>query len=264
MMLSSGFVLTNENYFSTEASKFYMSASQFKSFRSCEARALAEVNGEWKRPETTALLVGSYVDAHFEGTLGIFKAQHPDIFKRDGSLKADYVQAEAIINAIENDPFMLKYMSGEKQVIMTSTIEGVPVKVKLDFLHRGKAIVDGKVMKDFEPMWTPEYGKVNFVRAWGYDIQGFFYQHTVQFRTGDKLPFFIAGATKQDIPDKAVISVPQDIIDNAGSIVKGYIVHFDEVKRGIVPPTRCEKCDYCRATKKLDRVQLLEEFDPDF
>lgn len=72
-------ILTNENYFSTEASMEYMSVSQFKAFESCEAAALAEAKGEYKREETTSLLVGKYVDAHFEGTLDVFKAQHPDI-----------------------------------------------------------------------------------------------------------------------------------------------------------------------------------------
>ena len=66
--------LTNENYFSKEADMEYMSVSQFKAFEQCEAAALASVKGEWERTKTTALLVGSYVDAHFEGTLDVFKS----------------------------------------------------------------------------------------------------------------------------------------------------------------------------------------------
>ena len=57
-------ILTNENYFSKEADMEYMSVSQFKAFEQCEAAALASVKGEWERTKTTALLVGSYVDAH--------------------------------------------------------------------------------------------------------------------------------------------------------------------------------------------------------
>ena len=47
--------LTNENYFSREASNEYMSVSQYKSFigsmgiKGCEAMAMAEINGEWER-----------------------------------------------------------------------------------------------------------------------------------------------------------------------------------------------------------------------
>ena len=62
-------MLTSENYYSPESNQGYMSASQFKSFLDCEARTLAELHGEYHRPSTEALLVGSYVDAYFEGTL---------------------------------------------------------------------------------------------------------------------------------------------------------------------------------------------------
>ena len=47
----------------------YMSVSQFKAFEKCQHLALAKVKGKYKREKTTALLVGSYVDAYFEGTL---------------------------------------------------------------------------------------------------------------------------------------------------------------------------------------------------
>ena len=53
--------LTDDNYYSAEANWDYMSASQFKSFRKCEAAAMAELRGEWGRKESSALLVGSYV-----------------------------------------------------------------------------------------------------------------------------------------------------------------------------------------------------------
>ena len=96
-------ILTNENYFSKEADMEYMSVSQFKAFEQCEAAALASIKGEWEQPKTTALLVGSYVDAHFEGTLDLFKAKNPEIFTKQGTLKAEYKQAEEIINRIESD-----------------------------------------------------------------------------------------------------------------------------------------------------------------
>ena len=72
--------LTNDNYFSKEANLEYMSVSQFKAFEKCEAAAFAEIKGEWKRPKTTSLLVGSYVDAYFEGTIDKFQKENPEIF----------------------------------------------------------------------------------------------------------------------------------------------------------------------------------------
>ena len=61
------FRLTEGSYYSKTANEIFMSASQFKSFRKCQACALAELRGEYVQPKTTALLVGSYVDAAFEG-----------------------------------------------------------------------------------------------------------------------------------------------------------------------------------------------------
>lgn len=61
--------LTAENYYSPEANREYMSASQIKQFMKCPAAAMAELRGEYERPTTSALLIGSYVDACFEGTL---------------------------------------------------------------------------------------------------------------------------------------------------------------------------------------------------
>jgi hypothetical protein len=111
--------LTSENYFSPENEQFYMGSSQFKNFRKCEAAALAELRGEYRREVTDALLVGSYVDAHFEGTLDIFRAQHPEIFKKDGELKVQYKRADKMIQRAERSELFMQFMSGEKQEIMT-------------------------------------------------------------------------------------------------------------------------------------------------
>ena len=54
--------LTADNYFSKEADMEYMSNSQFKSFMRCQAAAMAELNGEYQRERSSAMLIGSYVD----------------------------------------------------------------------------------------------------------------------------------------------------------------------------------------------------------
>ena len=53
--------LTNSNYYTPEADRAFWSTSQFKAFDKCEASGLAMVRGEYERPETDALLLGSYV-----------------------------------------------------------------------------------------------------------------------------------------------------------------------------------------------------------
>lgn len=246
--------LTAENYFSPEAQREYMSVSQFKSFMKCPAAALAELNGEYQREQTTALLVGSYVDAWFSDELEQFKTEHPEIFKRDGTLKAEYVQAEQIIARVSKDEMFMEYMSGEKQVIMTGQIEGVPVKIKVDSLLPDK-IVDLKIVRDFEPIYDPDFcSRVPWWVFWRYDLQGAVYQEVVRQNTGKQLPFFLAAATKEKVTDYNIFHLVQGDLDVALQTVKDNIQRIDAIKKGIIPADRCECCDYCRSTKKLSDV----------
>lgn len=254
--------LTNENYFSREMQMSYMGVSQFKAFEMCQAAALAEVTGNYEREKTVPLLVGSYVDAHFEGTLDLFQAQNPQLFKRDGTLKSDYRKAEEIIARLERDDFFMEFMSGEKQVIMTGEIEGVPVKVKVDSLLPDK-IVDLKIMKDFQPIYKPEQGRLNFIEAWRYDLQGAVYQEIVRQNIGKTLPFYIAAATKEKETDLAVIEVSQAYLDVELANFREKVTLFDAIKKGIVEPERCGHCDYCKSTKVLSKPITMEELDYD-
>ena len=163
--------LTAENYYSQEANREYMSVSQFKDFAgtygrlACEFAAMEKLEERWKDEETTALLVGSYVDAYFEGTLEQFKAEHPALFKKDGGLKAEYVKANEIIARIERDKYFMKYMSGQKQVIMTGELFGAKWKIKIDSYIPKVAIVDLKVMASItELKWVKDLGYLDFVR----------------------------------------------------------------------------------------------------
>ena len=111
--------LTSKNYYSQEANQAYWSASFIKSMMDCPARTIAELEGKYFRPATVSLLIGSYVDSYFEGTLEQFKGNHPELFKRDGTLKAEYLRANDMIRRAEQDPVFMEYTRGEKQVILT-------------------------------------------------------------------------------------------------------------------------------------------------
>lgn len=249
--------LNKENYFSQEANMAFVSVSQFKAFERCVAEALAELNGEWARDKSPALLVGSYVDAYFEGSLEEFKANNPEIFKRDGGLKSDYVKAEKIIERIESEPAFMEMLAGEKQVIMTGEIEGVPVKIKMDSYFVGEKIVDLKVMRDFEPIWK-DGQKMPWFAAWGYDLQGAVYQEIVFQNTGKRLPFYLAAATKEPVTDIQGVHIPQEFLDERLAYFKGMVRHYQNIKDGLVEPTRCEKCDYCKSTKTFEIVDASD------
>ena len=74
-------VLTEDTYYGLEASRAYMSVSQFKNFQKCEAAALAEIKGEYVPERGRALLLGSYVDEMLTGTVEsvLFKGVHYEI-----------------------------------------------------------------------------------------------------------------------------------------------------------------------------------------
>lgn len=239
-------ILTNENYYSTEANLEYMSVSQYKSFRKCEAGALAELRGEWSRQKTTALLVGSYVDAWFEGTLDEFKKENPEIFKKDGSLKTDFVQAEEIIERVQKDELFMDYMSGEKQGIFTAEVFGVPWKIKIDSLLPDK-IVDLKVMRSMERIM----GK-SFVEHWEYDLQMAVYAEVYKKVTGKDLPTYLAVVTKQTPSDLEIVEIPDWRRKELLEDVRRFLPHIIDVKSGKVEPERCGVCEYCRATKKVE------------
>lgn len=256
--MGESFQLTDENYYTPEANRIYMSVSQYKDFagtygrRACEAAALAKLNGEWYEPPSTAMMIGSYVDRYFEGTLETFRQENPDIFTRTGELKAGFKQAEKIVERATSDKLFMKYMSGEKQVIETGELFGTPWKIKIDSYLPGVAIVDLKVMKSLTQLnWVKDLGYLDFVRYWGYDIQGAIYQEIDYQNTGVRKPFYIAGISKEEEPNIEIIHVQDVYLREALENVRQNIGRVLDVKFGREEPERCESCNYCRHTKVL-------------
>lgn len=252
--------LLEENYYGKEANLKYMSVSQFKDFNgtygkmACEFAAMEKLHERWMPEKSTALLVGSYVDSYFEGSLERFKEENPELFTQRGELKSSYKKAEEVIARIERDDYFLKYMSGEKQRIMTGEIDGVDWKIKMDSYIEGVAIVDLKVMESITKLkWVPDIGYLDFVRYWGYDIQGAVYQEIVYQNTGKRLPFYIAAATKENEPDIRIIQITQNYLDEAMQVVKTNLPRIIRVKNGETKPDRCDTCDCCRHNRILTR-----------
>lgn len=234
--------ITNNNYFDPEVEKAYFGTSQLKGFLDCEARTLAQMNGEWTPEMSTALLVGSYVDAYFEGTLDEFKQNHPQIFTNKGTLRADYVKADEIIKRVEQDHLFMEYMSGEKQKVMTGEIDGFPFKIKMDSYHPRDKIVDLKCMRSTERIM----GK-SFIEHWDYFVQAYIYKKI----EGNDLPFYLAVATKEDEPDIEIIRLEEDDIEESFKKYRNNLQRWSDIKAGKIEPKRCGRCAYCRHTKKL-------------
>lgn len=265
--------LTAENYYSKDANMAYMSASQYKAFRKCEAAAMAELHGEFERKNTAALSVGSFIDAYFSGEMDQFKAQNPGIFTRTGDLRAEYSKAMEAARRIEQDELARMLISGRHQVIKTGKIGGVWFKSKYDSLlsanavenickkfpavralvpFGGPMIVDLKYMRDFNDVRDDDMGEyVNFIEYWGYNYQGAIYQ-AIDKRHA---PFVILSVTKDDVPDIDAFFVPDEDLSDCIAEIEVHAPRYDAIKKGLTAPSGCGKCAYCRSQKKLEEIK---------
>ena len=252
--------LNQENYYSKQANIDYISVSQFKDFLKCEKYGLAKCLGEYVEEKTKPMLVGGYVDAYFSNRLKEYQEENPSIYKKDGSLLKDFVKAEECIDTIENDDFFKAELKGESQRIDTGIINGVPFKGALDFVDDDD-ITDLKCIASImEKTWSDEYKKyVDFIKAYKYDIQGAVYQELERQRTNKLKGFRLACVSKEEVPDKAIIKLPQDMLDSALQLVKDLAPRYQAIKLGLIEPNGCGVCPVCRASKRLSRVMGYNE-----
>lgn len=266
IVLDDGFELTEDNYYSLEANKRLMSVHEYIDFagaigiRGCESRALAKLNGEWTEEKSVAMQVGSYVDSYFEGTLNKFKKANPDLFTQKGELKAPFKQAEKMIAKATGDELFMKYMSGEKQRIMTGYLFGCDWKIKMDSYIEDVCICDLKTTTDLHRAWrVADTGYVSCAEYWGYTLQGAIYQKIVEINTGKKLPFYLAFVTKEDYPEICIVNIDQMTLDHALNEIEMNMPSVLAVKNGETEPIGCGKCDYCKSKMKLTGVISMQD-----
>lgn len=267
----SEFVLTKDNYFDVEARKKYVDCSIYKEAigtigkKGCECRAVDMVSGKWERPKTDALMVGSYVDAYFDGSLDKFKEENPSIFTQKGELKAQYKQAEVMIDRCKRDELFMQYMRGDTQVVMESTIADVPVRIKIDSFD-GHRITDLKTCKSIsETYYAADLNdRLDFIQYFGYVEQAFFYTEVVYKVTGIRYPFYIAAVSKEkedNIPHPriAVIQIPDRIIEEKRESIERNIKKVWKLIQGETEPIPCGTCSWCADNLPLTKVISSDE-----
>ena len=252
--------LNEMNYFSHEADMAYFSASQIKSFKKCEAATMAELNGLYRREMSQALMVGQYVDAALTGDLDEWCGARPEIRKRDGSLRAEFLQASEMVGRANRDPLFMDYMEGDHQTILTAPLFGVPFKAKFDVLGADR-IVDLKTVRDFSPVYLPGQGRVDFATAWDWPLQMAIYQRIYEQVEGVRLPCYLAVITKETPPDIRIVQIEQERMDAELAWLEQVLPRYEAIKAGIIEPERCGHCAYCRETHKLTGPVKLGEYD---
>lgn len=242
--------LDASNYYSIEADKEYFSVSMYKSFKRCEAATMAKLRGEYVEPITKGMLVGSFFDAYFEGTLPQFMQDHKEIFTRKSELRAEFRKANEMIVRVEQDPLFMKFMSGEKQKIMVAELFGVPWKSKRDSFIEDVCNTDLKSAATFQSVWR-----------YRYDYQMAVYQEIEYLNGYGRLPQYLAICTKEKIPDFDVFQVLQPELDLAMNEIAEDMPRFIAIKNGEEEPQMCGECPYCKSVKKArirNYTELLE------
>ena len=253
--------LNESTYYTPEMNWKYYSKSQISGFIDCEARAAAELDGLYVRQPSQALLVGQYVDEALTGDLDAWLKEHPEVLKRDGTLKSEFVQAQAMVDRAKQDPVFMSFLEGDHQKIVTGKLFGQYLfKGKYD-VFRPDRIVDLKTVRDMNSVYLPGQGRVDFATAWGWPLQMAIYQELYRVRYHKQLPCYLAVITKEDPSDLAIIEIEQERMDAELEWLKNVMPRIDAVKNRIIMPERCEHCAYCRATKKLTGAIALSDID---
>lgn len=252
--------LNEMNYFSQEADVAYFSASQIKSFKKCEAMTMAQLTGEYERPMSQALLQGQFVDAALTGDYGEWVLAHPEVAKRDGNLKAEFMLCQEMVNRAKRDPLFMDFMDGDHQTILTADLFGVPFKAKFDVLGADR-IVDLKTVRDFSPVYMPGQGRVDFATAWDWPLQMAIYQRIYEQVSGIRLPCFLAVITKETPPDIRIVQIEQERMDAELAWLEQVLPRYEAVKSGAIDPERCEGCAWCRQSRVLMGPELLGDME---
>lgn len=251
------FPLTNENYHTNIANRHYMSVSQFKSAVTCEAAMLAELKDGFTRPPSQALMVGSYLHAALESDQAFtdfFEQERESIVNTRGNKYAPYLQADEMIETVKNDPFCMFALEGDKEVIMTGELFGANWKIKIDSInHQRGTFSDLKSTQELgKRYWSEKYnGWVSFVQAFDYVLQMYVYREIIFQNTGRYYDPYIVAVTKETPPDKAVLHIDKERYSFEQDYVQTLLPSMLEAKQGVKKAHRCDKCAYCRATKKL-------------
>lgn len=275
--------LTQDNYYSLESNQAYCSVSQFKTFyglNGCEAKAMAEIRGEYERPKTDALLLGSYVDCLLTEPDKIeqFKEAHPEMVSSRGAtkgmMKAEFAKGEIMAKRVMQDPKLMRYLDGEKQVQMTGNLFGLDFKIRMDSYIPHKAIVDLKTVESITKGYWIEGkgGGHSFVEYFDYILQGAIYQEIVFQNTGERLPFYLACVSKEmPNPNIELIGIDNTTLheriygNEFGGGIAEQVNQIRLLKNGEIEPIACNHCDYCLPRKKITKpihfTELLGRLD---
>lgn len=253
-------IITKDNYYSSEADLSTMSVSQYKLFMKCEKQALAKIKGEYKQLESDAFLLGKYVHSWSEGTLEKFKGDNPSLYssqgKTKGQLKSTFKVAETMVKALEKDNVCMKFLEGQKEVIIQGELFGVKWRGMVDVLNLEKGFFSD--LKTTQAIHK-KYGGLTFIEQYGYIEQMAIYRELIKQQFNLDLVPYIVAIEKNDNPLKAVIRVDDYYTEPKLEEIEYNIERIKGIKEGSIAPLGCGECDYCRKISKVTQILSIED-----
>lgn len=253
-------ILTPNNYHSPEAAECWLSASAIKRAHRCEADFFNGAPNEDK----SAFIAGHLFELIVtDDTVGLeqFKTEHPEMYSSRGAtvgqLKAEYRDVVECAERVKNQPFLMDIIGGaQKQVIMTGTIFGEPIRMMCDLLCHDGSIYDLKSAKNFLRVWSNlAESYVEWWQEWDYPMQLWIYREIAR-QNGINPPHVgLIGASKSNY-DIQAIEFSDDVLTHAKADVAYTIGRIKAIKSGDVP-IRCECCQHCIETKIIKEFEIV-------
>lgn len=264
--------LTDENYYSAEANRCFVSTSIFKDYDDCEARAFAQHDENTYEKETTEpMYIGQYAHAMLDKTVESWLERNKlKVMNKNGSKSAEMLKVENAFDRCKKDELFMYTLSGCHEEIFTFKLGGLDWKAKLDVVNReNKFYDDYKTCANFDDVyvqeWNEEYNKfVNikkpFYIAQKYDLQLAIYDVALtQNGLAGMIPL-LSCVTKEKVPDIKVLEFTGELWEERFRQLINYVevkcIRIKNIKERIEKPIRCEKCDYCKSTKVLTEPEI--------
>jgi len=261
------FILTASNYHSQEANNLFMGVSQYKSWLKCEANTLNWLTSGNTEEDTDALMVGKYVHKWSEGPEAFeeFKTVNSGyIYNNKGKPYAPFIKADEMIECLQGDPKVMFYLQGKKETILTAELFGCQWKIMIDVdndpLNYLADLKTTKSISDWGWVWSPDESrniKVPFIEEWQYMIQVAAYSEVERIARGreNHKDFYLIAVSKEKVPDHDVFDVTDPVrIETELQKIATNMPRIIQVKSGEISPTRCGHCNYCKSTKKVDKI----------
>jgi hypothetical protein len=176
--------------------------------------------------------------------------------KTKGQLKSTFQTANKMIEALKNDSVCMKFLEGEKELIITGELFGTKWKGKVDSINLEKGyFTDLKTTKSIHQ----KTNGLSFIENYDYISQMAIYRELIKQQYGKDLIPYIVAVEKNDNPLKAVIKVDERYTLPKLEEIEYNLERIKALRSGDIEPVGCGECEYCRKNSKVTKILTIDE-----